>query len=133
MNPAFVAPVLGLIGNVLERWFPDPAEKAKAEAAFLAMTQEQEFRKIIAQLEVNAKEAASPHMFVAGWRPAVGWCSAFGFLYAAVGQPLLSWAAVSHGWPPPPPIDTELLLYVLGGMLGLGALRSVEKIKGATK
>jgi hypothetical protein len=133
MNPLIAGPLLGLVGNLIERWFPDPEKKAQAEMAFLAATQDQEFRKIIAQLEVNAREAQSPHMFVAGWRPFVGWCSGLGFLYASIGQPLLNWAAVVHGWPPPPPIDTELLLYVLGGMLGLGALRTYEKTKGAAK
>jgi hypothetical protein len=82
---------------------------------------------------VNAKEAASPHLFVSGWRPAVGWCCGAGFLWATIGQPVFSWVAVAKGWPAPPQIDTEVLLYVLGGMLGLGSLRSVEKIKGATK
>jgi hypothetical protein len=97
------------------------------------MTQEQEFKKIIAQLEVNAKEAASPHMFVAGWRPFVGWCSGLGFLYATIGQPILAWFALMNGTVEPPVIDSDLLLTVLGGMLGLGTLRTFEKVKGATK
>lgn len=133
MNPLFIAPILELGKGLLDRWFPDPAEKAKAEAQFMQMLQEQELKKVIAQLEVNAKEAASPHMFVAGWRPAVGWCCAIGFLWATIGQPVFAWFALAKGWPAPPAIDTEVLLYVLGGMLGLGGLRSVEKIKGAAK
>jgi hypothetical protein len=133
MNPLLIAPVFEVAKALIERWFPDPEKKAQAEMAFLAMSQEQEFKKIIAQLEVNAKEAQSPHLFVAGWRPFVGWCSGLGFLYAAIGQPVLNWAAVINQFPPPPPIDTDLLLYVLGGMLGLGALRTYEKTKGATK
>lgn len=133
MKPLILAPLLEVGKNLLDRWFPDPAEKAKAEAQFLQMLQEQELRKVIAQLEVNAKEAASPHMFVAGWRPAVGWCCGAGFLWATIGHPVFAWLAAVKGWPAPPTIDTEVLLYVLGGMLGLGALRSVEKVKGAAK
>lgn len=133
MNPLIIAPVFEVAKSLIERWFPDPEKKAQAEAAFLAMSQEQEFKKIIAQLEVNAKEAASPHMFVAGWRPFVGWCSGLGFLYATIGQPILAWVAAMNGTIAPPTVDVELLLTVLGGMLGLGVLRTTEKIKGATK
>lgn len=133
MNPLLIAPVLELGKSLLDRWFPDPAEKAKAEAEMLQLLQEQELRKVLAQLEVNAKEAASPSMFVAGWRPAVGWCCALGFLWATIGQPLAAWIGARYGWGEPPAIDTEVLMYVLGGMLGLGGLRSYEKIKGAAK
>lgn len=133
MNPLLVAPILELGKSLLERWFPDPAEKAKAEAEFFALMQEQDLKKVLAQLEVNAKEAASPSVFVAGWRPAVGWCCAAGFLWATIGQPVVGWVAAAKGWPAPPAIDTEVLMYVLGGMLGLGTLRTFEKTKGAAK
>lgn len=133
MNPLILAPVLEIGKSLLERWFPDPADKAKAEAAMLQMLQEQELRKVLAQIEVNAKEAASPHLLVAGWRPAVGWCCAAGYLWATIGQPVLGWFALKNGWPAPPAIDADVLLYVLGGLLGLGGLRSLEKVKGAAK
>ena len=132
MNPLLVAPVFELGRSMLERFFPDPEKKAQAEREFMLLMQEQDFRKVIAQLEVNAKEAASPHMFVAGWRPFVGWCCGAGFLWATIGHPLAAWGAASQGWPAPPSIDTEVLLYVLGGMLGLGGLRTFEKTKGVT-
>lgn len=133
MNPLLVAPIFELGKGLLERWFPDPEKKAQAEREFMLMMQEQDFRKVLAQLEVNAKEAASPHLFVAGWRPAVGWCCAAGFLWATIGQPVAGWVAAANGWPVPPSINTDILLYVLGGMLGLGGLRSIEKVKGAAK
>jgi hypothetical protein len=133
MSPLLIAPIFELGGKLLERWFPDPEKKAQAEREFLLLMQEQDFRKVIGQLEVNAKEAASPHMFVAGWRPFVGWACGLGFVWATIGHPLTAWAATAKGWPAPPAIDTEVLLYVLGGMLGLGTLRSFEKVKGAAK
>lgn len=133
MNPLLVAPLLEVGKSLIDRFFPDPADKAKAEMDMLVLFQTQELQKVIAQLEVNAKEAASPHLFVAGWRPAIGWCCGIGFLWATLGQPVFSWLAAIKGWPAPPQIDTEVLLYVLGGLLGLGTLRSVEKIKGASK
>lgn len=133
MNPLLIGPIFELGKGLMERWFPDPAKKAEAEAQFMLMMQEQDFKKVLGQLEVNAAEAASPHLFVAGWRPAVGWCCALGFLWATIGQPIVAWVASAKGWPAPPAIDTEVLLYVLGGMLGLGTLRSFEKTKGVTK
>ena len=133
MNPLLIGPIFELGKGLMERWFPDPAKKAEAEAQFMLMMQEQDFKKVLGQLEVNAAEAASPHLFVAGWRPAVGWCCALGFLWATIGQPIVSWIAVAKGWPAPPAIDTEVLRYVLGGMLGLGTLRSFEKSKGVSK
>jgi hypothetical protein len=133
MNPLLIAPVLEIGKSLIDRFFPDPAEKAKAEMDMMLLLQTQDLQRVIAQLEVNAKEAASPHLFVSGWRPAVGWCCGAGFLWATIGQPVFSWVAVAKGWPAPPQIDTEILLYVLGGMLGLGSLRSIEKVKGAAK
>lgn len=133
MNPLIIAPVFDLAKGLIERWFPDPAKAAAAEREFTLLLQEQDFRKTLAQLEVNAKEAASPHLFVAGWRPFVGWACGAGFIYATIGHPLLAWAATARGWPAPPAVDTEVLLYVLGGLLGLGSLRTIEKSKGVTK
>ena len=133
MNPLLSAPIIELGKGLIERWFPDPAKKAEAEAQFMLLMQDQDFKKVLGQLEVNAKEAASPHLFVAGWRPFVGWCCGAGFLWATIAQPMVAWVAVARGWPAPPAIDTEVLLYVLGGMLGIVTLRSFEKTKGAAK
>jgi hypothetical protein len=130
MNPALVLPLLELGKGIVGRLFPDPAEKARAELELLKMTQEGDLKQILAQLEINAKEAAHPSMWVAGWRPGAGWAGVAGLVYAAIGQPLLTWLAAIKGWPAPPAVDAELLLYVLGGMLGLGGLRTFEKKSG---
>lgn len=130
MNPLLIGPLLEVGKRIIDNLFPDPTQKAKAEMEMIVLLQTQELQKIIAQLEVNAKEAAHTSVFVAGWRPFIGWCCGLGFLWAAIGQPAFGYVAVVKGWPPAPAIDTEVLLYVLGGMLGLGALRSVEKAKG---
>lgn len=130
MNPLLIGPIFELGKGLIDRWFPDPAKKAEAEAQFMLLMQEQDFKKVLGQLEVNAKEAANPSIFVAGWRPFVGWCCGLGFLWATIGQPVVTWIATARGWPAPPAIDTDVLLYVLGGMLGLGTLRSFEKSKG---
>jgi len=130
MNPLILAPVLEIGKRLIDNLFPDPAQKAKAELDMMVLLQTQDLQKVLGQIEVNAAEAASPHLFVAGWRPFVGWCCGIGFLWAAVGQSVFAYVARIKGWPDPPTIDTEVLMYVLGGMLGLGTLRSVEKVKG---
>ncbi len=86
---------------------------------------------LIAQIDVNKVEASSGSLFVAGWRPAVGWVGAFGLAYNAIIEPFASWIARVFGYPGNfPATNNELLLYILGGMLGLGGLRSFEKVKG---
>jgi hypothetical protein len=116
---------LDLAKTVVQTIWPDKSEQEKAQlAGALAMVQ--------GQMEINKAEAASPSLLVAGWRPFIGWVcgvacawnwiglSVAKFLFAATGHTLnLSPADLSEMWP--------LLL----GMLGLGAYRTVEKIKGA--
>jgi len=131
MNPLLLGPLFDLGGKIIERMFPDPSAKAAAELELLKIAQAGDLQTVLAQLEINAKEATHTSVFVSGWRPFVGWCCGAGFLWAAIGQNVFAYVAAIKGWPVPPPIDTEVLLYVLGGMLGLGTLRSVEKVKGA--
>lgn len=129
MNPLILGPVLEIGKSLIDRLFPDPALKAKAELDMMVLLQTQDLQKVIGQLEINAAEAANPNPFVAGWRPFIGWCCGLGFLWAAIGHPVFAYVAVVKGWPAAPAIDTDVLLYVLGGMLGLGTLRTVEKVK----
>lgn len=83
--------------------------------------------QMIAQAEINKVEAASGSVFVAGWRPAVGWVCAAGLAAQVIVFPLLegvfSWSI---------PFDTELLLATMSGMLGIGAMRSWEKVRGVS-
>ena len=92
-----------------------------------------ESKAVIAQLEINAREASHSSVFVAGWRPFFGWAGGFGFLYATIGQPLLAWGATIKGWPAPPALNLDLLWVVITGMLGIGGLRTFEKARGVTK
>lgn len=131
MNPLILGPILEVGKRLIDNLFPDPAQKAKAEMDMMILLQTQDLQKVIGQLEINAAEAASPDPFTSRWRPFVGWCCGFGFLWATIGQPVFTYVAAIKGWPPAPAIDTEVLLYVLGGMLGLGTLRTVEKVKGS--
>ena len=133
MNPLILAPLLEVGKSIIERLFPDPGKKAEAEMAFLQMAAAGELQQVVAQLEINAREAQHQSIFVAGWRPFFGWAGGFGFVYATVGQPMLAWLAAIKGVPTPPELNMDLLWVVITGMLGIGGLRSVEKIKGASK
>jgi hypothetical protein len=130
MNPLFIPPLLQMGSSIINRLFPDPAEKAKAELELLKMTQDGDLKQVMAQLEINAKEAAHPSLFVAGGRPFFIWIGGVGFGYAVLLQPLLSWVASIKGWPVPPMPNIDLLWVVVSGLLGIGGMRTVEKIKG---
>ena len=82
------------------------------------------------QTEVNKVEAASPSLFIGGWRPAVGWVCVMGLGYNFIGFPMMVWASHYYNIAPPPNADMGTLITMLGGMLGLGSLRTAEKIKG---
>lgn len=133
MNPLLLGPLLEFGKDLIGRFFPDEEERRKAEADFLKQAMDGELKQVIAQLQINATEAAHPSVFVAGWRPAFGWCGALGFLYATIGQPALAWLAAIKGWPAPPVLNLDLLWVVITGMLGIGGLRTFEKSKGLTK
>lgn len=79
------------------------------------------------QIEINTIESKSGNIFVAGWRPAVGWVGAIGLFYQFVLYPLLLWLPVGN---PPPPIDASSLYTLITGMLGVAGLRTYDKLKG---
>lgn len=132
MHPA-ILPLLSVGSQLIDRFFPDPEKKAAAELELFKMAQAGDLQKITAQLEINAREAAHPSILVAGWRPAVGWVCGFGLLYQAVLHNFLNWIALMYAVPPLPPIDSDLLIYILGAMLGIAGLRTYEKKSGVTK
>lgn len=133
MNPLLLGPILDIGKTILDRFVPDPEKKAAAEMELIRMAAEGELKQVIAQLEINAREAQHPSIWVSGWRPAFGWCGAAGFVYATIAQPMLSWVAAKEGWPAPPTLNLDLLWVVVTGMLGIGGLRSIEKVKGVAK
>jgi hypothetical protein len=130
-------PIIDGIFRVIDKIIPDPQAKAAAQLEALKMQQAGEFKQIetdlqlaLGQLEVNKIEAAAPDMFRGGWRPAVGWVCVIGLLYTYLGQPLLAWASGIWSVPAPPSLDLGDLLILLGGMLGLGGMRTMERLKG---
>lgn len=134
MNPLLLGPLLEVGKTLLDRFGPeDKAARAVAEAEFLRMAAEGELKQVIAQLEINAREAQHVSVWVAGWRPFFGWAGGAGFVYATIAQPLLAWLAAIKGWPAPPALNLDLLWVVVTGMLGIGGLRTFEKSKGVAR
>jgi hypothetical protein len=133
MNPLVIGPLLELGKTLFDRFIPDPAEKARAEMEFLKMAADGELKQVIAQLEINAREAQHPSLWVAGGRPYFLWIGGTGFGYAVILQPLLAWLAAIKGWPTPPLPDVDLLWVVVSGLLGISGLRTFEKSKGVAK
>jgi hypothetical protein len=133
MNPLLIGPIFEFGKAILERFIPDPEKKREAELEMFRMAAEGEMKQVLAQLEINAREAMHPSVWTSGWRPFFGWVGGVGFLYSTVLQPMLVWYGASRGWAPPPEIGIDLLWVVITGMLGIGGLRTYEKKAGLSK
>ena len=139
MNPLLLSGLFDLGKGLIDRLFPDPAAKAAAQLELLKMQQAGDLAQLAAdtdlaklQIQTNIAEAAG-NWFTAGWRPCIGWVCGAGLAYAALIEPFARFIAkVGFGYTGDfPVIDTTLTMQILMGMLGLGAMRSVEKVKGA--
>jgi hypothetical protein len=126
--------------KLIERIWPDPAQRAQASLELAKLQQSGELQKLAletdllkGQLQINQEEAKSTNWFVAGWRPAVGWTCAAGLLYATIIDPMARFIAMTvfHYTGAFPDIATGILIATLTGMLGIGTMRTVEKVKGA--
>ena len=131
----FIGPAIDLFNGVLKRVLPEKMselEKATLQQSLTMELLKADWGNVAAQLEINKVEAGSANLFVAGWRPACGWTCAAAFAYSFVLQPFAVFLITVFKWqaPPLPALDMGPLMAVLGGMLGLGGLRTVEKLKG---
>ena len=129
-----IAPI---IGPLIDR-IPDPNERARAREAAETQMLNAMSAIVQGQLEINRKEAEHSSIFVAGWRPAIGWVCGTALAWNFVIQPLLLWGA----WLMPeyqsaiataPKLDSGELMTVLLGMLGLGGFRTYEKRIGVAR
>ncbi len=134
-------PLLSLVPfaeKLIEKIWPDPVSQAEAQLKLAQLAQSGELAALAAetdvargQIGVNAIEAASNRLFVAGWRPFVGWICGLSLGFKFIGGPLLVMAGQLAGQAVTlPDLGTAELMPLLIGMLGLGAMRTTEKIKG---
>lgn len=128
--------------TVIEKIWPDPTKQSEELRKLEELRQNGDLAELNAyvkgmmgQLSINATEAAHPSIFVAGWRPAIGWFGAFSLGYAGLIHPLLLWlwtvvgafVTIPAGLEPPPYVEPALLGTIITGMLGVGGMRSFDK------
>lgn len=131
MLQALIGPVTGLLDKFIE----DKDQKAKLAHEIATMAEKHAHESAMAQVEVNKAEAGHRSIFVAGWRPFIGWTCGVALAYHFVIAPLIIFGAGWAGTPIPdlPTFDMDSLMTVLLGMLGLGGMRTFEKAKGLAK
>jgi hypothetical protein len=122
---------LDIGGKLIDRLWPDPNQAAAAKLELLKLQQSGELAQITGQLEINKAEAQHSSVFVAGWRPFIGWVCGSALAYQYLIRPLVAGLSVAIGHPLPemPGLDANLW-ELMFGMLGFGTLRTVEKMKG---
>ncbi|WP_458400047.1 3TM-type holin [Mailhella sp.] len=128
---ALIPAVTSLLGEAAELWQGDKKRQAELVLEQIRNSQAQ----LMGQLEINKQEAAHSSVFVAGWRPFIGWCCGLGVLYSFFLRPMLTWGllVIDAGLPALPELDGEELAAMISGLLGLGGLRTFEKAKGVAR
>jgi hypothetical protein len=131
MIQALIGPVTGLLDKFIE----DKDAKNAMAHEIATMAERAAHEAAMAQVEVNKAEAQHKSIFVAGWRPCVGWVTACAMAYHFILAPLILFGVGLYGAEIPelPAFDMDSLMTILLGMLGLGGLRTFEKAKGLTK
>lgn len=134
-NPvASISAIVQTVSGILDKVLPDKQANDAAKAQLLLAQVNGDIQASIAQTGVDTSEAANKSVFVAGWRPFVGWVCGCAFAYAFIVQPLAqSVAVLCHLKFDPtlmPKLDIATMMPVMLGMLGLGAMRSFDKTQG---
>jgi hypothetical protein len=127
-------PVLSILeigAKLLDKVIPDKDAREKAQAELLKTAQDQDFQLSLAQIKVNEEEAKSENLFKSGWRPAIGWICVLGLFYNFVLYNLLLWTVATFNIAiTPPALMSDILMELVFALLGLGSLRTFEKLKG---
>ena len=127
--------LIGPATQILDKFVEDKDQKAKLAHELATMADRLAHEQNLAQIQVNREEASSGSLFKGGWRPFVGWICGIAFFYHFVCQPVIIFIVAMSGVDIPdlPKFEMNTLLTVLGGLLGIGGLRTYEKQKGLTK
>jgi len=131
---ALVPALLPALSTLIDRLIPDKAEAEKARNQLEAQLVTAANAAAMAQVEVNKVEAAHSSVFVAGWRPSIGWVCAAGLAWTFVVAPVASWALMVLGIRAElPAIQFDHLFELVLAMLGIGGLRTFEKLRGVAR
>ena len=135
MIQSLIPQLLPAVTDIVGRFLPEDKEKRAAAEREIEKQLATHLAKIdLAQLEINKQEAAHRSIFVAGWRPFIGWSCGIAMCYAYIIQPITVFILAQTGnLVSLPTLDLSEMMPVLLGMLGLGGLRSFEKYKKISK
>lgn len=129
-----VSALLEIGGKVIDRVWPDPVQAATAKLELIKLQQSGELAVIVGQLEINKTEAASASVFVSGWRPFIGWVCGAACAWNWIGLKIALFVATYFNHPITlAPADLSEMTPVLMGMLGIGAMRTIEKLNGVAR
>jgi hypothetical protein len=129
-----ISSLAGPVSAILDKFIEDKDQKAQLAHDIATMAERHAAEAVQAQLEINKAEAEHPSLFVSGWRPAVGWVCVLGMAGNFITIPFTNMVLELAGYDVVlPMVDMETLLPVLLGMLGLGAMRTVEKVKNVER
>lgn len=131
-----ISSIIELGGKIIDKVIPDKAQADTAKLKLLELQQNGDLKleefshnEMMGQIDINKIEAQSSNLFIAGWRPFIGWSCGCGFVYQLLLQPIIT-GIIDHQFPV---LDMNTLIALLGALLGLGGYRTYEKIKGASK
>ena len=135
MLQALLPSILPAVTDIIGRFLPeDEEERAKAERKIEAELASHLAKVDLAQMAINREEAKSRNIFIAGWRPFIGWTCGIALAWTYVGTPILQFILAQTGHLIDlPSLDMSQMMPVLLGMLGLCGLRTFEKFKGVSK
>jgi hypothetical protein len=134
MIPAILTALVPALGTLVDRLIPDKAAAQRAKDDMEAALVKASNEAALAQVEVNKIEAAHSSVFVAGWRPAIGWVCAAALAWAFIAAPVATWGMAALGVRETlPAIGTDNLFELVLAMLGLGGLRTFEKMRGVAR
>ena len=144
MTIPLIGAILGGVTDLIGDMHTSDKEKLGAEIELRKLGLESERIEaslLTGQIDVNKEEAKHASVFVAGGRPAILWVGAVSLGWTYVAHPIMTWLwAILQGvgWidatlPPPPILDIEALMVLVGGVLGLGGFRSFEKVRGVAR
>lgn len=124
--------IVKAVGDTIDNLFTSDEERLEKEIELTKAEQEYKYKHAkliadqnIAQTKVNVEEARSGNLFVAGWRPAIGWVGALALFYQFIVYPIMGYFVADM----PEPLDYSMLFTIITGMLGIAGMRSYDKLK----